>query len=131
MHYPPGPLRRMQGGRAPNPVSPPPAAQAPPARQPPPPPPPGPRASRARAPPIAVGVPVASVADSRDLVKGGQLIARWDAQTQATQVAFSPDGQTYATALADGTIQLWPSNAGKLLRTLCLSDDSAPSVVGL
>ena len=84
------------------------------------------------APPIAVGAPVAAdPAGSRDLAKGGQLIERWDAQIQATHVAFSPDGQTFATALVDGTIQLWPASGGKPLRTLCLPDDGAPSVVGL
>jgi hypothetical protein len=81
----------------------------------------------AGAPPIAVGAPMAA-ADSLDLAKGGQLIARWDAQAQATHVAFSPDGQTFATALADGTIQLWPASGGKPLRTLCLPDGGAPSV---
>jgi serine/threonine protein kinase len=85
----------------------------------------------AGAPPIAVGAPVTASADSHDLAKGGQLIARWDVQTQATHVAFSPDSQTFATALADGTIQLWPASGGKPLRTLCLPDDGAPSVVGL
>ncbi|MEP7188263.1 MAG: WD40 repeat domain-containing protein, partial [Roseiflexaceae bacterium] len=54
-----------------------------------------------------------------------------DAQAQAAQVALSPDGQTYATALADGTIQLWPASGGKPLRTLCLPRDGAPNVVGL
>jgi WD40 repeat protein len=59
------------------------------------------------------------------------LLARWDSETEATHVAFSPDSRTYATALADGTIQLWPASGGKPLRTLCLPDDGAPSVVGL
>ncbi|MEO7913027.1 MAG: WD40 repeat domain-containing protein, partial [Roseiflexaceae bacterium] len=84
-------------------------------------------------PPIAIGVPVAAAnsTDSHDLAKSGRLIARWEVQTQVTHVAFSPDSQTFATALADGTIQLWPSSGGKPLRTLCLPDDGAPSVVGL
>jgi serine/threonine protein kinase len=84
------------------------------------------------APLIAVGAPVAAdPSAARDLAKGGQLIGRWDAQIQPTHVAFSPDGQTFATALVDGTIQLWPARGGKPLRTLCLPVDGAPDVVGL
>jgi serine/threonine protein kinase/WD40 repeat protein len=86
----------------------------------------------AGAPPIAVGSPVAAdPAGSRDLAKGGQLLARWDADSQAVHVAFAPNGQTYATALADGTIQLWPASGGKPLRTLCLPDDGAPSMASI
>ncbi len=85
----------------------------------------------ANAAPIEVGAPAPAITDSRDLAKAGQLLARWDAETQPVQVAFSPDGQTFATALADGTIHLWPASGRKPLRTLCLPDDGAPSVVGL
>jgi serine/threonine protein kinase/WD40 repeat protein len=80
------------------------------------------------APAITVGAPVAALADSRDLAKVGQLIARWDAQTQAIHVAFSPDGQTFATVLADGTIQLWAASGGKPLRVLCMPPDGDPSM---
>jgi serine/threonine protein kinase/WD40 repeat protein len=85
----------------------------------------------AGAPLIALGAPAAEVVSSRELVKGSQLIARWEAQTRATQAAFSPDSQIFATALDDGTIHLWPASDGKPLRTLCMPNDGAPGVVGL
>jgi WD40 repeat protein len=81
--------------------------------------------------PIVVGAPVQAVSGAREFAKGGELLTRWDAETQATHVAFSPDGQIYATALDDGTIKLWPVGRGKPLRTLCLPADGSPSVVGL
>jgi len=64
-------------------------------------------------------------------VKGGRLVSRWEAENGVAQVAYSPNGQIFATALGDGTIQLWPASGGNPLRTLCLPATSRSSPVGL
>jgi WD40 repeat protein len=43
-------------------------------------------------------------------------------------VAFSPDGNTIATASADGTVRFWDSTTGKLQHTLDAHDDIVAAV---
>jgi hypothetical protein len=81
-------------------------------------------------PTIAVGPPVPAPADSRNMAKGGQLVSHWEVESQAEHIVFSPDGQTFATALSDGTVQL-RSASGKPLRTLCMPADGDPNVAAI
>jgi WD40 repeat protein len=83
----------------------------------------------AQTPPIMVGAPPADILPSQDFVKGVTQLARWDAQPQVEHLAYAPDAQTFATALADGTVQLWPASGGKPLRTLCMPFTSDSSIV--
>jgi WD40 repeat protein len=93
--------------------------------------------------PLAIVAPGTAIAFSsrRDLVAtaddGGVHIAPFDRPTIRTfhpkgapvhDLAFSPDGETLAVALNDGTTQLWDVDTGRLVRSLKAHTDRVYAV---